>query len=353
MSQKKVSATAWGVLECARRYLMETFLGARRPQKERDRGIAFHLALEGIGKLRLKGVDVGPDECRKIVAALNLEDPFLSAEVLKSALWWAERMVGVIPIAVEENGGRWAMVIADVEYGGKYDLVFLNQEKNGRVTVVDYKSGFTPDKEAAKRTIQNVMYAKSAMETFGVDVVDVMIVNLSERFAYIVTFYRNGATTHKDDMDVDLVWSFMAQDAKVIERRHRMIEEAKATEADKDGKLEGLLDDEEFKPRINAWCDKCPVKRTCSEYAALVWMPDPVLTGFDSRPAAVMALRERAKIVDKAKERMEKDLKADAAGAGVVTEGGYTVTLKTTTFKTEPKPAGEQTQTRLIIERGA
>ena len=331
-----ISSTSWGLLECGTRVIEENFLGTGRDERALQRGRIFHEGFELINRALQRGEDLAPQDIERITMQVTKQelDPLLGADILKFLTWWASRMAGIKPIAIEEDGGRWKLEVGDKMYSGKFDCVYVNPE-NGRIVIPDLKSGFFPDKETAKRNIQMLLYAMAGMKLYDVQGLDILMVGASIPACYILEY---------DAIDIEAVRPFIERDAEVIFQMQELI----AATEDKASLLGNIL----FRERLNQWCFSCGAKRKCKEYEKLVWLPDPKLTGFASRPAAVEALRIRAKLVDKEKEASEKDLKAEAAVADVI-EGGYVVNLKTTTFTMKPTPGGERTQQRLIITRTA
>lgn len=340
MPTKRISATAWGAIECAPRYLAETFLGATRDRRALDRGLAFHAGAEQIGKIKMAGENVSPEDNRKLVLAMN-QDPTLSADIEESMNWLGERFEGVTPYAVEDDGGRWTLEIGGIEWTGKFDWCYLNEEKEGRSTSIEFKSGFVPDKEEAKKLIQNRIEALALMKINGTTRADVAMVSLGNRF---------GFTLEYDWPEIERVLPYLERDAQKIERIHDMIDGCRIKGGWDGEKIIALRKHTLFQPRIHAWCPSCAIRYDCAAYRQLVWLPDLELTGFGNRPEAVQALRVRVKLVEAEKSKLEKDLKADAADLGEVREGGFKVHLKTVHKVFQAKPAFERDEIRMVIE---
>lgn len=335
---RKVSATSFSVLECGARYVAENVFDLHSANEDAMfRGKLFHMAAEGVALLMKKGIDVGPEQVKEIVLALGAA-PGVSAQIVKGVTWWAERMHGIVPIGVEDDGGFWKLDFDGVECVGKFDCVHI-VESDGLVVVTDHKSGFVPDKETAWGTVQNLLYALAAMRIYDVPRVAVSQVSLGNLFSFLLEY---------DAADIDAVTPFLHRDAKRVAKAMERV--AAATT---DQQKHALLEDPMFAPRVHGWCPSCPIKRECEEYLKLIWLPDPELTGFGSRPASLEALRIREKLVGKEKEAIEKDLKADAAGAGDdgLVEAGYSVKMVSQVQQIKATPATERVVNKLVVKK--
>lgn len=301
-NKKAVSATAiTGIEDCPCRFLEETYLRGAWSSEEhaaddraRKRGIIFHQVAEACNKARMKGLPMEEEQIKLLVLASGL-DQADATDLYNGLVWDGQRMIGITPIAVEDDGGRWETEVKRIRVQGKYDIAYLN-DQNGRLTVKDYKSRFVPSKEVMYRAIQPRMYAWSGQRTYHTPGVDVVVASLGQRFSYTLEYSEAALAEFKPFLE-----DRIAKCAEVI-----LMAEAEPDKAK-------LKDAEEFKPKLNGWCPNCPIRKRCVSYRALVWFtPEPVE---GSRPAAVEALRVRAKLIGVEKDRAEEDLKADARSA--------------------------------------
>jgi hypothetical protein len=341
---RRVSASAFSVLDCGYRYAMEYAVGRERAlawgfpwcedRTARERGIIYHQVAETVAKGLMHGQDMGVEEIRALCMALKDVDAGLCGEIAAGVTWWAQRMAGVKPVAVEEDGGRWTMTRGGVEIVGKFDVKHIADE--GMPICTDFKSGFIPDKDAAKKTTQNRLYAWQIMEADDAPVVGVSMVSLGNRFSFLLEYTREDVEQYRPYLERDI--------AKVHEA---MVLVAAATT---DGAKKALLTRSEFAPRLHGWCPSCPVRWACDAYGTAVWKTGPKAEGLTCRAAAVERLRLVDKFLNAEKNKIENDLKAEAMDSPVV-EGGYVARVKTREDQIAAKPATVRTINTLVIER--
>lgn len=330
LNQKAVSATAIaGTEDCPDRWLEENFLKSTWTPEElsaddraRKRGLIFHQAVETANKGKMKGLPMEEEQIKALVLATGLGQAD-ATDLYEGMAWHFQRMMGIVPVAVEDDGARWETEIGGIRVVGKYDMAHVNAE-SGRMTVVDYKSNWVPDKALMLRATQPRIYAWSARRTYGT-AADVSIVSIGQRFSFLLEY---------SDADIDAFTPFLE------DRIKKCADVILTAEAEPDkARLKGTA---EFSPKLNGWCSGCSIRKRCLPYKALIWTDPEGANG--SRPAALEGMRVRAKLIGKELDRVSDDLKASASecGADGFTEDGYKVVLVSRVDKLPAKPSTER-----------
>lgn len=333
MSARKVSATSAGILTCGARYVAEEVLKMPRDEMALAWGRLLHEGAAEINAARMRKEDVSPEDVREVVRGLHAGER--APEAYEALNWWGERMVGIEPVVVEDEGGRWTMELDGVEVVGKWDAAWVHPE-TGRIVVADLKSGFMPDKEEAKRLLQMRLYALAACERFGVGGCDVMLVSLRNRFSYLLSY---------DETDIASFKMFVVDIAREVAAKLALVEDAKSSDAS----LWKLTEPgQPLQPTANVFCPRCAWKRACPVYAQRLYPSGIVRSG--SRPAWLEHLREGAKFIEAEKKSIEEDLRAEAESAPL-REGGYVVEVREQTQQVKAVAAHERIVRRLILTK--
>lgn len=320
---KDLSAGDMEGLLCEPRHVGERYLGMRVESEAMKHGTELHKIAEAVNLMRKDGKDPGEDEIKALVAAADIP---LHLKACKGGaeevmLKWAERTYGSRPIdaerfrVVEIAGRRWQI---------KPDCVRMSADEDGnaRLIVDDYKKGYVPQEDVARRTPRFMLYALAVARAYGYDTVTTYLWNLSQGFSIKIEWTAD---------ELARIERHLAPEAqKIIALHDRLM-------ATPEAEWPTLL--ASLEPRLNDWCPSCPIglKGDCTKLNALLRIglldfgskptADEILgrmihlglvdTG-EGRLAVYEAVKSAARVVNKVADDMEGAIKGEALLLGRV-----------------------------------
>lgn len=330
MSQMKdLSAGDLEGLACGPRHVAERYLGMRIESAAMSFGIASHKIAEAVNLSRADGKEPTREQ---IIALVGQAPVAASLKAVKGGmeealLWWAEQTAGARPLDAEKHrrvelAGRWWVI--------KPDCVSVTED--GVLLVDDYKKGFVPPAEVARRNPRFMTYAAAARKIYGYERVESRLWNLSNKFMVRVVW---------EPEELDRIERYLAPEAEKIEAVHAMLQSVPEKE------WPGLLD--RMTPTLNDWCPSCPLglKGQCGVFRDLLrtGQVEPGADQIQTYEIVKMAARAVSKVADTLGEALTaaametgelallEDKKGEAYTAHTLRVADREAVVKTTRFK--------------------
>jgi hypothetical protein len=209
-------------------------------------------------------------------------------------MWWLLRTYGTDPVNVER--------LTDVQVG-QYRCVFkpdcVRIGEKGEIILDDYKTGWVPGADIARRMVRHIFYALAARTYFKIPTVKTVLWNVTEEYSIVIEWTP-------EELD-----RFEPYVEKILEQRSEMIAKIEATPEDQRA---ALMETPQFEPRLNGYCNSCALRPNCEKFKALImWGVFPQeLTAF----GRLEMVRESKRTIDKAEKALTDSVKADVLERG-------------------------------------
>ena len=293
---KDLSASDAEGLSCPVRHGAERYLGMRIESPAMTFGIECHKVAQAVNETRRDGKNAGRDEIMALVSASPVDAALKSVAggMEEALLWWAERTNGRRPLDVEKHrrvkiGKYWWQIKPDA----------VDETDDGVLLVGDYKKGFVPAAEVARRTLRFMLYAAISRKLYGARKVESELWNLSNKFMVRIVW---------EDEELDRIERYMDQVGDQIAGFHAQMQAV--DEKDWPELFSRMT------PRVNDWCPSCPVGLTgkCKPWTTLL-RTGVVEPGAD-RIQTYEIVKAAAKAAKKVADTLDDALTAEALTLG-------------------------------------